>query len=222
MATRIWVVILSLSSCFLCSAGVAQAAPVSPQFLPPTVGILVKFNGKHSSGFLRALQNQVGGIFRPTGLELRWEVLGGNKRPGTYDRVVIIEMRGSCDLYPPYNPPDLSEPNLKLGWTIVNNGEVLPYAVVDCDRIAGVVSRARLQFLTLSPPPAVYARLASRVVAHELMHVLLRTSDHDRTDCTRSPLKATDLPIEPRLAAKEIAALRQIGRTRRETVARRD
>ncbi len=214
MTTRI---LVFLSLCWVAAA----AEPSSSRFAPPTVGILVKFERRPPSIFSKMLQHQVKAIFRPSGLDLEWEILGEKKLPSTYDRVVIVEMRGFCNPNRFQEPREARDQKAPLGWTMVNDGEVLPYAVVDCDRIRQVLSGANRRS-TDFPSPAVYYRLAGRVLAHELMHVLLRTSEHHQSDCMRSPLRATDLEAEPRLQPSEIAALRQIMRTRGETLARID
>jgi len=176
---------------------------------------------------VKALQHQVGAIFHPSVLDLRWEMLKCNRQPGSYDRVVVIEMRGVCDPNQSKRPEPGPDAKVHLGWTMVNDGEVLPYAVVDCDQITRVLSGAPRRgtdfaFSAMYNFRAMYNRLASRVLAHELMHVLLRTSEHHQSDCMRSPLRPIDLETEPRLQPSEIAALRRIMRARGETLAQRD
>jgi len=56
----------------------------------------------------------------------------------------------------------------------------------------------------------MYWRLVGRVMAHELMHALLRRPGHDNTDCARPVIAAYDLHVEPRLHPSEIAALRNL------------
>ncbi len=220
MTTRI---LIFLSLCWVAAA----AEPPSSLFAPPTVGVLLKFERQPPMMFVKALQHQVGAIFRPSSLDLKWELLRGNRQPGTYDRVVVIEMRGVCDPNQSKHPEPAADARVNLGWTIVNDGEVLPYAVVDCDQITRVLSGAphrgtNFAFSAMYSFQSMYNRLASRVLAHELMHVLLRTSEHHQSDCMRSPLRPIDLATEPRLQPSEIAALREIMRTRGETLAQRD
>ncbi len=204
----------------LCWAA-AAAEPVSSRFAPPRVGVLVRFERRPSSLFVKVLQQQVDAIFRPSGLDLQWETLSQNKQPGSYDRVVIVEMRGVCNPNWPTAPGQSLDSNVPLGWAMVNDGEVLPYTVVDCHQIARVIADRHHDSTRLTSF-ATYTRLASRVLAHELMHALLRTAEHHQSDCMRSPLRPSDLEVEPRLQPKEIAALKGIMRPRGEALAQRD
>ena len=197
----------------------ALAGPLSPELQPPTVGVMLKFDRKPAHAFLKHLQAEVGAIFQPAGLDLRWEILGDKKTPGTYNRVVVVEMHGRCEPVEAAVTPSGSD---RLGWTNLSDGEVLPYAALDCDQIARVVASARGPLLKRQLWPTLYVRLASRVLAHELLHALLQTSDHHETDCARSTVRSADLGYRPQLDPTEIAALRQIGRVSRVTIARKD
>ena len=187
----------------------APAQPISPEFLPASVGVMLRFERKPSDHFLKQMESEVDGIFQPTGLTVAWEVLDGKHRPGAYSRVVIVEMRGRCSTPEPAE----AEPGaLRLGWTIVNDGEVSPFAVVDCDQVGRAINSAHSAVFRRNLIFAQYVRLAGRVLAHELMHALLKTTDHHETDIARSPLRAADLQIGARLTSQEVAALRDIGR----------
>ncbi len=217
MTARILPGLLALSF----TAG-APAAPLSPELLPPTVGVLLKFDRKPTPGFVKQLQKEVAGIFQPTGLDLRWEILDGKHGSKTYNRVVMIEMRGRCT---PFRAVEATpqggtpEGGLSLGWTLIGNGEVLPFAVVSCDQIAVAMANMRAQMPNRQVFPSMYTRLAGRVVAHELMHTLLRTPEHHASDATRSPLHPADLDVQAQLRPEEVTALRGIARSQAPTLA---
>jgi hypothetical protein len=121
-------------------------------------------------------------------------------------------MRGDCMPMGQEHPPS-DQQRRTLGWTRVNeDGEVTPFLMVDCDQIAALVQQ------TAHPPVhrtfdyGAFWRLAARVMAHELLHSLLGTPEHQPTDCARSPLLRRDLRLAARLNPQEAAALRRIGR----------
>ena len=209
MTTRILLIFLGL---LLSGAPAAIAAPLPSELRPPTVGVMLKFDRQPAPAFLKRLQKDVAAIFRPAGLDLRWEVLGPGREPHTYDRVVVLELRGYCSALRPLNGEPAPEGSLPLGWTLINNGEVIPFAVVSCDHMTQALAQPQLRGRHRQLLPTMYNRLAARVVAHELMHTLLRTADHHDGDCTRSPLRDVDLGGAVRLKPDEVAALRQIGR----------
>jgi hypothetical protein len=191
-------------------AALPAAEPASPEYLPRTVGVMLTFEHRPAGDFLRNLRG-LEETFRASGLDLRWEVAKEGWRPGVYFRVVVVTVRGHCGFDRVRELAPARDSTVPLGWTVVSDGEVIPHLTIDCDRIAAVTAGLRdvygRQFL-----PELYRRLASRVVAHELMHVLLRTTEHTRSECLRTPLQIGDLRRPLRLTAGEIQALRELGR----------
>lgn len=208
-------------ACLFSLLGAAQLrpAPLSPDLAPPRVGVMLRFEREPSPAFLQLLQSEVGSIFRPSRLDLRWEILQSGRQPGTYNRVAVVQMHGTCA---PTETRGTSSGSLRLGWTAVNEGEVLPYATIDCDQIARVLASSRNPSVNRQLWPTIYARLAGRVLAHELIHVLLRSPEHSDSDCARSPLRSIDLDLQARLSDAEVAALKQIGRRTGTAMARVD
>src|SRR5712692_8566826 len=137
------------------------AAPVSPDLAPPTVGVLLKFEHKPSPGFLKLLQSEVGAIFRPSRLDLRWEMLRPDRSPGVYNRLAVVEMRGTCA---PGANSSSSQASTRLGWTNVADGEVQPYITIDCDHIAQVLASTWNHSASRHLAPPLYARLTARVM----------------------------------------------------------
>ncbi len=188
------------------SAGATTPAPVRR----PAVGIFVKFEKRSHEGALTPLRKAVNRIFRPTGVDLRWHILDPDVRQPQSDRVVIVEMLGSCT--PWRNDYMAAEPERRpLGWTRLEDGEVMPFATVDCDQIALALLAEPRRTPNHEAIHGKYWNLMARVLAHELMHALLRTAEHFGTDCTRSPLRAYGLYVPAQLQPSEVAALRQLG-----------
>ena len=179
--------------------------------VPPTVGVQLRFQLKQSPGVEKLLRKEVEDIFRPTALRFRWELPNGKSQITVNGQLVMIEMRGHCHSWPLRESGQEEHQDLPLGWTLIKAGEVVPYSVVDCDGIAQMMRRQR------NPPPgtaawtSMYWLLTGRVVAHELMHALLRTTGHGRTDTTRARLRFDDLIFPARLEREEVAALRRLG-----------
>ncbi len=184
---------------------------VSPLLQPPRVGLLLRFEHPPDSRFVKQLRREVSRLFQPSGLDFRWEVLDGGRRPGAYEAVVLVEMRGRCSDHRVFEVREEPESRVDLGWTIVNDGEVIPYSVVDCDQIARVTRRTG-QFSDRRLLPWLFLRLAARVTTHEILHVLLQTTEHHNTDFRRSPLDSSALLLDARLSHAEVAALRRLGR----------
>ena len=205
--------LLSLSS-------LAAAQMISPDYLAPTVGVMLSFQHRPSASYVKRIQGDVEDIFRPSQLDLRWEILDDGAQPGSYSRAVVIEFRGRCGFGRVAEVVPHAEPYPKLGWTVLNDGEVLPHATIDCDQIAAVTAAARSVVPARQTLPTLYHRLTVRVLAHELMHTLLRSADHNNSDCLKTPLRPEDLRAPARLSDHNLQALREVGRASAPVLAR--
>ena len=203
----------TIAALFVFSFSALAAAPqAAPDFRPATVGVMLSFERKPSPDWARRLRREVEEIFGPSKLDLRWEVLNDHTQPGSYSRAVVVEVRGRCGFTRVAEVEPAWNGTVQLGWTLVNDGEVIPHAAIDCDRIAAVVAGARKLALNRQLLPGMYQTLSARVLAHELMHALLRTADHQQSGCLRTPLRLADLQAPVRLSSTEVAALREVGR----------
>lgn len=188
------------------------AGPFPDEWKPPSVGIVLTWDKQPADDFLKLLRREVDHIFQPSGLTLRWES-GRRRQSGIYDRVVVVRLRGRCTAQ---RVTDFHEGSLvngsPLGRTYVMDGEVIPHAEVDCDQVARALAELRGRLTTNLIVANLYARLAGRVLSHEMMHILLETREHDAADFTRPSLRLEDLQMGARLRAPQIAALQRIGR----------
>jgi len=185
----------------------------------PRVGVVLQLPPKTKLRSLRPLTRQVEEIFRTARLTLEWELLGGMDRPGLHDQVVVVELRGICSPFRIDAVQGQAE-GARLGWTLIQNGEVTPYSVVDCDQIARTL---RYSPGSAARQPSRYHEfwaLAARVLAHEMLHSLLRTTRHEGTDCLRSPLRQQDLRQPARLQPVEVRALARLAQGAPPTVAK--
>ncbi len=190
------------------SGGMSFAAPPVATSRS-TVGVFLRFERPDSPSFTRRLERDVAAIFRPAGVDLVFP----RPQDGTrdYHRVVIVEMRGHCTSWRAAEVSGEAEA-APLGWTRLNaDGQVMPFAMLDCDQVARAARRANRLHGPLGHF-STFSRLAARVMAHELVHALLRTAEHRQTDCGRAQLRQADALDQARLDPSEIAALREIGR----------
>ncbi|HYM11480.1 MAG TPA: hypothetical protein VEU62_12150, partial [Bryobacterales bacterium] len=178
MALRIAPALLLLFSAAMAATPAALAAAPAkpaPEFLPPTVGVLLRFQRPPGNIFVKEIRREVEYIFQPAGLDLRWEVLDGSRVTGAYNRVVLVEMRGHCNPSAIRDPREFPGPNVPLGWTIVNDGEVISRVDVDCDAIGGLASAMRGRLPNSLLVERIFLRVLGRVMGHEMLHALLAT-----------------------------------------------
>jgi hypothetical protein len=188
--------------------------------LPPAtveVGLRLSFEQKPPASFLKSLQREVEEILTPAGLKLHWRE--GPFGETSLNDAVELELRGACRHDAFGSRGLVSGGRVVLGWTRVVNGSVQPEAVVECDRIAGVMGVMAREVRHPALLARLHVRLAARVTAHELMHALLRTPAHHFGFRDERPLRPSDLLEPVRLEPAQIAALRRISNRRRSLVA---
>jgi hypothetical protein len=203
---------LSFVSIVLLAAGSLSAGPQPEPEHHPQVGIFLKFDNRPSQDFIRLMRSYVNFLFRPSGLNFQW--ISNQEQEGNpeHDHVLQVRLRGRCA--PSYAMRDWGAfiGKVPLGWTAVNGKEVLPEIGLDCDQIARFASAGRTAAGSLSAH-VVYARVVGRVMAHEILHVLLGTTEHSGSDFRRRVLHERDLMLPGRLNAEELTQLRRLGRS---------
>ncbi len=94
---------------------------------------------------------------------------------GDYRRVLAVTFHGSCTAAPPAQPWETGTGAIDLAKTVVQDGVILPYSEVNCDRVRDFLDTADS---TETGRESRLGRAMGRVLAHELYHVLLQTREH--------------------------------------------
>lgn len=167
---------------------------VAMPLLPQTRGkplseltVVLHFKGEYAPGALKEMEREASQILEASGYRLGWDFLGRN--PGaTYDDLVVVTFHGSCEFSPVMAP---GEPGA-YAFTHITDGNVQPFAEVDCDRVAGAVLAA----MTRRDYPTgnqLVGRALGRVVAHELVHMVTRSTAHSREGVQQTALSGKQL-----------------------------
>jgi hypothetical protein len=82
-----------------------------------------------------------------------------------------------------------------LGQTQVADGQVLPFADVRCDSIRQLIARELIHQRPQNRED-VLGRAMGRVLAHELYHIVLRTTSHGRSGLAREAQSSYDLTAD--------------------------
>jgi hypothetical protein len=153
---------------------------------------------------LRAMYREAEAAFAPSGVKLNWGSSQDVQGTGVNGQMAIIELRGQCGsgaaarVVAPA-PGEGSEP---LGQTHMVNGKVLPIADVLCDAVHQLVDRD-LRAAQAGERDELLGRAFGRVLAHELYHIILRTTDHAHSGLRRSALTSAEL-LAPRNVVGEL------------------
>ena len=176
---RIVAVCLFLAGTLLCAESKSQLT------------VLLQFEGEPSSVSISALDAELESIMAsshlPLQLTVRTKPLAGSI-PGD---LVVFKMKGSCSMD---NMPvgALSDERGPLAMTYLVDGDMLPFADIQCDRIRESVQRTLGKGNPQSHQTEYGAALA-RVMAHELYHMLSKSTIHQTSGLTKKGLSSREL-----------------------------
>ncbi len=177
-----WKYLQLFSGIAACALLALQPAWTKPRELPwrgdAPVVISVVVEGRVSlpDQLTRAMERELTRAFAPS--DTRVELVLPHERtehPVFDSEVIVMRVSGRCELGP--MPPLNSHKPDTLGRTFVTDGQILPFVELDCKQISGAL-RAKLSGTPAEYRPQVLGRAMGRVLAHEIYHVLSRSSDH--------------------------------------------
>lgn len=163
----------------------SQGAP------PAVLTVYMRDAGECSSRLLSEMQAEAGGIMRPAGIILVWRHFHHARCAEPVPALVVLTLEGACRSE---GRCRAAGPSAPLGWTHRTDGEILPFCVVDCDRVRQVVD-PNIRYLPVETRDFLYGKALGRVVAHELYHIVANTAGH-----------ATDGLAKPLLTASELVS----------------
>ncbi len=169
----------------------------------PLITIYTSFQHDVAEPVEQAMQAEVASIMKPAGFDVEWRSLNGANDSRVAAEIVVVTFRGSCDT----QSQSLFQPESKgLGWTHLSDGEILPFAEVDCDRMLALVQGSLFR-LPSAERPGAFGRAMARVTAHELYHILARTMHHGSAVSKPSYSSQELLAHELLFDAREMKAL---------------
>jgi cytochrome c553 len=166
----------------------------------------------------KAMQEELASIFTPAGLRFHWRSLE-HIAPGEVSaELVIINFQGRCMTESPRNYGSKIGP---LGWTHMEDHEVLPFSDVDCDRLSAFL-RPVLAALPPMEAEVALGRAMARVLAHELYHVFARTTHHGSAGVARTGYSVYELTAETFVFEEADVRVLSVLRERNRFLDRRD
>jgi hypothetical protein len=164
----------------------------------PAVAVFLDFDSKPGDNSVAAMKKEAEGLLKASGVALHWQMLnesrGANPSPG----LVVMRFRGRCSVEAWPQPGEDEAPigTHALGVTHVSGGHILPFSEIECDQI-----RKALTYLapdsTLGERQNAFGLALGRVVAHELYHVLARTTSHAEEGLAKATQSLRDLVTAP-------------------------
>jgi hypothetical protein len=167
----------------LATASFAMAAE------PPSVTVVVDFEQPPSELSFSTMQKEAEAILLAAGRKLNFKLKSEAATGDSYDDVVVMSFQGRCGMD---NFPVLFDERGPLAYAHTVNGEVLPFGVVECDRVKGSVKSA-MWGRDYKDGNMLMGRALGRVLAHELYHILAKTEDHAHDGVARKALSGKAL-----------------------------
>jgi|SRR5579872_1312584 len=167
-----------------------DSRPIVP---PPAVAVFLSFDHQPSEISIEAMKREAGSVLGTAGLTLDWRLLENNHGDAPSHELAVLRFTGTCggSRIAPLDVARLSSDKVVLGWTKLSKGRVLPFGEVECDQI-----RRYIEPVAAGNSPQrerILGRVLGRVVAHELFHVLTRTSRHSNTGAAKNAHTAREM-----------------------------
>jgi hypothetical protein len=160
-----------------------------------SIAIFVGTDHEAGAGVLRSLQREAEDALGPSQVHISWHAMESSQYSQVYESMAMVRLRGECRVEAPAARRGLQINSEPLGQTQVVEGKVLPMADIRCDAVRRVIDR-ELRAAHPEQKEELLGRALGRVVAHELYHILLRSTDHGRDGLARPAQSSSDLLAE--------------------------
>ena len=157
--------------------GVLVFAAAARAQVAPRVGIFLDFDNAPGRELLQAMQREVTDQLKPAGLSPAF-VIGGHSGE-SYQGLIVVKIKGKCSVERwRSDEPLATKKPVPLASTVVEGGHVLPFSSVRCDQLRRGVASSVDPKAGRKQQQTAMGLAMGRVVAHELYHVLARTTGH--------------------------------------------
>jgi hypothetical protein len=170
----------------------------------PAVTVFIDFDSKPGDASVAVMKKEVETLLQASGIVLDWRPLSGNRGDWSSSGLVVFKFRGRCrvEAWPQPGDDELPAGVGTLGFTRISNGHVLPFSEIECDQI-----RKSLAYLAPGSTPIerqkAFGLAMGRVVAHELYHILTRTTSHAQEGLAKASQSLRDLVAAPTMVFQD-------------------
>lgn len=167
-----------------------QAAAIADTSL----AIYYSFEAPPSAALVSEMQAEVARILADAGVRVAWRALELPRNGEDFQGIVFLRFRGVCSGDQAYTEI-ASRPvpsGQSLGRTDIEDGHVLPFGSVDCDKLRRFVGPG-LNGLPDGDKNGTLGRAIARVSAHEIYHMLTGSEEHAHRGIARASLSRADL-----------------------------
>lgn len=154
--------------------------------------VLVDFSSPSCSALWPALKSELERFERPKLLKgsFQWITRHEFQKGMEFKRGYQMVLLGDCKLTAP--GPNQGQSRGPLGWVLMVNDQIQPFVYVDGDRVAQML-HGDLRDKTTAERRRLLARAISRIVVHEITHIVTQNSLHDPSGLQKTHVTSSDL-----------------------------
>jgi hypothetical protein len=175
-----------LAALLICSPAVA--ADREPVRTRDIVAVVMDFEQTFSDVSLTSMEHELEGIMNSCNLQMAFRILDPSASQEAFPSLVVARFRGDCR----GGEHTWHGKTHTLGLTHVSDGQILPFSEVDCDKIRSMVG-PELERHNRLHTEQLFGRALGRVLAHELYHILAKTTQHAGKGVAKSTLSVSEL-----------------------------
>jgi hypothetical protein len=170
----------------------------------PTVGIILQFDNNPGVAPIRVMEQEVEQLLKPSGVALDWRFANQGHGDEPLSRWIVVRFKGKCrvETFGDMDPEPQPTGEHTLASTKLDHGHVLPFSQVQCNEIRSALAYLR-PWADGRERQTAMAMALGRVVAHELYHILARTTTHAAHGLAQASQSLKDLVAKPGMAFGE-------------------
>jgi len=181
----------------------------------PSIGVFMDFDSAPAAGWLDGMESQVQELLKPSGMALDWGLVRDNRGEKAFAGLVVLKFHGKCSAegWAAAGSDFGSVGEIStLAFTRVDRGRVTPYAEVKCDEVRKALAYMGYPAGQEERQKAL-SRALARVVAHEIYHILAKTTEHAGSGLAKAAQPLNDLVSKRKLefATDDLQAIKEGG-----------
>jgi hypothetical protein len=176
------------------------------------IAVFMDFQSEPSAATVSEMEREVAAIMKPSGWQFDWRRIEEVRAGESFEDLVVVKFKGSCEAEsaPVYNELDPNSKPQPLAHTQVADGHVLPFSDVLCDTIRDYIAPAATAGDS-QKRDRLLGRAMGRVLAHEMYHMFVKTTEHGEDGVARAFHTRKDLTArEFHFTARETLKLKEI------------